>query len=149
MPRGYLFKPRILLPTAWLLPPPWRSRALIGVADGAPDAWEYEGTAWSAYDRFWRGLYARHPETFGAQGDMIHQVGGTTFSIQEPVEGEGARFCGDAPAQADDWQLVWQIDSDIEVGMEWSDVGRLYLCARKQDLVERRFERCWMVMQCY
>jgi len=52
-------------------------------------------------------------------------------------------------ARAGEWQLVLQIDSDIETGMEWGDMGRLFLCARKEDLAARRFDRCWMVMQCY
>jgi Domain of unknown function (DUF1963) len=41
-------------------------------------------------------------------------------------------------ARASEWQLVLQIDSDIEVGMEWGDIGQLYLCARKEDLAARR-----------
>jgi hypothetical protein len=149
MPRGFVFKSRILRPTAWLLPPPDGSRELLALQAREPGAWAYQGPAFSAYDRFWSDLYARHPEQFGAQGDMIHQVGGTALSIQQPVEAEVARFAGDAPERADDWQLILQIDSDIEAGMEWGDVGRLYLCARKHDLVARRFDRCWMIMQCY
>jgi hypothetical protein len=149
MPRGFVVKPRIMRPTAWLLPPPDGSRELLALRAREPGAWASEGPAFSAYHRFWSDLYARHPEQFGAQGEMIHQVGGTAFSIQQPVEAEVARFAGDAPERADDWQLILQIDSDIEAGMEWGDVGRLYLCARKHDLVARRFDRCWMIMQCY
>ena len=165
MPRGYVFKPRTLRPTAWLLPPP------LGFA-GQPRAWApSEWPAWPAYDRFWGDLYARHPETFGPRGESIHQVGGIAFSIQDPVEVECARLADgrsrpralwrELPdeftqeqraahlARAEDWHLVLQIDSDIEAGMEWGDVGRLYLCARKDDLAACRFDRCWMVMQCY
>jgi uncharacterized protein YwqG len=80
---------------------------------------------------------------------MIHQVGGTASSIQEPVEEACAKFARDVADAADNWQLVLQIDSDIDVGMEWGDVGRLYLCARRPDLAARQFERSWMVMQCY
>ena len=58
-------------------------------------------------------------------------------------------FAGDPPERADGWQLVLQIDSDTEVGMEWGDVGRLYVCARKEDVAAGRFDRCWTVMQCY
>ena len=149
MPRGYVFKPRALRPTAWLLPPPWGSREFLRLRAEAPAAWAHQADVFFAYDRFWTDLYAQHPETFGRRGDMIHQVGGTAFSIQEPVEDECAKFAGDAVEAADIWQLVLQIDSDIEVGMEWGDVGRLYLCARNRDLAARRFDRCWMVMQCY
>lgn len=149
MPRGYVFKPRALRPTAWLLPPPRGSRELLRLQAETPAAWAYQADAFTAYDRVWSDLYVRHPETFGRRGDMIHQVGGTAFAIQEPVEGECARFAGDAGEAADNWQLVLQIDSDIEVGMEWGDVGRLYLCARRPDLAACQFDRCWMVMRCY
>src|SRR4029453_10774211 len=149
MPRGYVFKPRILRPTAWLLPPPLQSAELSRLSGEAPGAWSQAGPVFSAYRQFWKDLYARHADIFGEQGEMIHQVGGPAFSIQEPVEGECARLAGDTAAIADDWQLILQIDSDIDVGMEWGDVGRLYLSARKQDLIARRFDRCWMIMQCY
>jgi hypothetical protein len=157
-----------LQPTAWLLPPPWRSHQLLDLEAENADAWTYEGHVFSAYGRFWRDLFAQHPETFGPSGDMIHQVGGTAFSIQEPVEAECVKFVGHAPkrrgrrrgpemygpsteqlARAGEWQLVLQIDSDIRVGMEWGDVGRLYLRVRKHDLAASRFDRCWMIMQCY
>jgi uncharacterized protein YwqG len=149
MPRGYVFKPRALRPTAWLLPPPWGSRELLRLEAEAPAAWAYEAAVFSAYDNFWRDVFARQLATFAPTGEASHQVGGTASPIQEPVEAECAKFAGDAAEVADSWQLVLQIDSDIEVGMEWGDVGRLYLCARKPDLAARRFDRCWMVMQCY
>ena len=148
MPRGYVFKPRALHPAAWLLPPPPGSRDLLRLEAEDPSAWTYEASASSAYDRFWRQLFAREPHVFGSTGDAIHQVGGVAFSIQQSVEAECARFAGDTRDAAGSWQLVLQIDSDIEVGMEWGDVGRLYLCARKPDLAACRFDRCWMVLQC-
>jgi len=40
---------------------------------------------------------------------------------------------------------VLQIDSDEEIMV---DVGRLYVCIRKRDLAERRFDRCWTLHQC-
>jgi uncharacterized protein YwqG len=149
MPEGYVFKPRILRPTAWLLPPPENSREVYGLKAEAPDAWAPDQAAFSAYRQFWSDLFAEHPDVFGEQGDMIHQVGGIAFSIQNSVEAECAKFAGDPPELIDDWQLVLQIDSDSEAGMTWGDVGRLYLCARKRDLMARRFDQCWMDMQCY
>ncbi|MDN5000498.1 YwqG family protein [Bradyrhizobium sp. GCM10027634] len=141
MPRGYAFKPRSLRPTAWLLPPPVSSIA------------RFDWPGWSvaqrdAYQQFWDALYARYPEVFGPDGNAgIHQVGGVALSIQEPVEAACAGHAGDGPEFADNWQLVLQIDSDVEAGMEWGDAGRLYLCARKQDLATDRFDRCWTILQ--
>jgi uncharacterized protein YwqG len=149
MPRGFVFKPRALRPTAWLLPPPLRSRQLDRLSAAEPKAWKHDGPAFAAYHRFWDNLFAQHPDVFAEQGEMIHQVGGTAFSIQTPVEAEAAKFAGDASTMPDNWQLILQISSDIDAGMEWGDVGRLYLSARKQDLIARRFEQCWIVMQCY
>jgi uncharacterized protein YwqG len=153
--KQYVFRPRVLRPTAWLLPPPLAFAKQLRT--WSPTEWP----AGQAYQQFWRDFYARNPETFGPDGDMIHQVGGTAFSIQDPVEAECVKFTEHSPnphmhaltsehlAHASEWQLVLQIDSDIDVGMEWGDVGRLYVCARKQDLAARRFDRCWTVLQCY
>ncbi|MBR1120457.1 DUF1963 domain-containing protein [Bradyrhizobium lablabi] len=149
MPRGFVFKPRLLRPAAWLMPPPLRSCALDDLRAERPGAWKQDGPAFSAYRQFWDDLHARHPDIFAEQGQMIHQVGGSAFSIQEPVERETARLTADASATAEDWQLVLQISSDVDAGMEWGDTGRLYLSARKQDLAARRFDQCWMLMQCY
>lgn len=143
------FGQRTLRPDPWLLPPPLGSREVRALQEEAPADWEPSGPAFSAYDQFWDDLHAQHPDVFGAQGEMMHQVGGIASSIQEPVEAECASFAGDAPGMEDQWQLILQIDSDIELRMEWGDVGRFYICARKDDLVARRFDRAWTIMQCY
>jgi uncharacterized protein YwqG len=148
MPRGFRFKPRPLHPTAWLLPPPLGSCDLGQLARQAPEAVSGAGV-FLAYQRFWRELFAGQPRIFGPAGDTIHQVGGRAFPIQEAVEAECAKLAGDGAESADAWQLVLQVDSDIEAGMEWGDVGRLYLCLRRHDLAACRFDRCWLLMQCY
>jgi uncharacterized protein YwqG len=30
----------------------------------------------------------------------------------------------------------------------WGDFGMLYFWIRRNDLVDRRFDRCWMALQC-
>lgn len=68
-------------------------------------------------------------------------------------------YCGDASGYANpqvmqlqpgrsDWQMLLQIDSDDDTEMMWGDVGRLYFWIRKQDLERRRFDDCWMILQC-
>jgi uncharacterized protein YwqG len=144
MPRGFAFKPRILRPTAWLLPPPLGSGPFLRLQSEAPDAWTPNGDAFIKYEQFWCDLCARHPDTFG--DEVIHQVGGVAVPVQAPVEAEAERLAGDGSANADPWRLVLQIDSDVA---EWGDGGRLYLCARERDLTERRFDCCWTIVQCY
>lgn len=48
-----------------------------------------------------------------------------------------------------DWILLLQLDTDDDAKMMWGDAGMLYFWIRKQDLAERRFDKCWMVLQCY
>ena len=50
-------------------------------------------------------------------------------------------------ARADGWQHVLQIETDSEVG-PWIGEGCLYICIRKSDLAECRFDRCWTMPQC-
>ena len=50
-------------------------------------------------------------------------------------------------ARADGWQHVLQIETDSVVG-PWIGEGCLYVCMRKSDLAERRFDRCWTMLQC-
>ncbi|MHC4202579.1 MAG: YwqG family protein, partial [Planctomycetota bacterium] len=50
---------------------------------------------------------------------------------------------------AAEWRLLLQIDSDDDVGMVWGDSGRLYFWIHKDDLKNRKFERTWMVLECY
>lgn len=53
------------------------------------------------------------------------------------------------PGAAAEWRLLWQLDSDDDAGFMWGDVGRIYLLARDEDLRAGRFDRAWLVMQCY
>jgi uncharacterized protein YwqG len=56
--------------------------------------------------------------------------------------------------RAGNWQLVLQIASDSEIGCEsapsgpWGGEGLVYVCIRKTDLAERRFDRCWTMWKC-
>jgi len=50
-------------------------------------------------------------------------------------------------ARAGNWQLVLQLACDGEIG-PWGVEGHAYLCIRKTDLAECRFDRCWAMWQC-
>jgi uncharacterized protein YwqG len=49
-------------------------------------------------------------------------------------------------ARSGSWQLVLQFDSDLVHEGGWD--SRFYVCIRKSDLAERRFDRCWTMSQC-
>ena len=46
------------------------------------------------------------------------------------------------------WNLLLQVDSNEDIGMMWGDMGRLYFWITDEDLAERRFDRCWLILQC-
>lgn len=46
------------------------------------------------------------------------------------------------------WNLLMQVDSNEDNGMMWGDLGRLYLWITSEDLAARKFENCWLILQC-
>jgi uncharacterized protein YwqG len=50
--------------------------------------------------------------------------------------------------EAAKWKLLLQIDSNDECNMMWGDMGRIYFWIKEEDLQARRFEKCWVSMQC-
>ncbi len=107
--------------------------------------------------------YVGHAAALVAEPD--HRVGGHPHWIQSDAREEAAivRAGGSAATPeaisetrarldavaAKVWRLLWQIDTDDEAGFMWGDGGRLYLLARDEDLRARRFDRVWLVLQCY
>ena len=45
------------------------------------------------------------------------------------------------------WQLLLQVDSDANAGMQWGNSGMLYYWIEKDALQARRFENVWMALQ--
>ena len=49
-----------------------------------------------------------------------------------------------------EWQLLFQLDT-VENGdfeLMFGDCGRIYFYIRREDLVQRRFDRVWLIQQC-
>lgn len=68
-------------------------------------------------------------------------------------------YMGDADAYNDprvnelkpgarNWQLLFQLDSEQNLGMFWGDVGRLYFWISQDALKTRHFEQAWLILQC-
>jgi uncharacterized protein YwqG len=47
-----------------------------------------------------------------------------------------------------DWMLLLQLDTDDDIGMMWGDAGKLFFWIKKEDLKNRDFNNCWMILQC-
>ena len=98
-------------------------------------------------------------------GDIAHKLLGHAQTIQGAMELECALtsngiHTGDASGYKDrraaklaksqyDWRLLLQVDSDEYAKMMWGDAGRIYYWIREQDLLERRFDKSWLILQCY
>jgi uncharacterized protein YwqG len=96
-------------------------------------------------------------------GTPLHRVGGNANEIQGPMGLEAELvsngiYCGDREgleegrkrgldAGAADWRLLLQVDSEERLGMMWGDAGRIYFLIRKDDLMGRRFDRVWLILQ--
>lgn len=103
-------------------------------------------------------------EHFGHPESGNHHLLGHSANVQGDMQLEAqlvsnGLYCGNATGYqdprrkalesgADDWILLLQLDSEDTVGLMWGDVGMLYYWIRKQDLVEARFDRVWMALQC-
>ncbi|MFJ9846849.1 DUF1963 domain-containing protein [Kitasatospora sp. NPDC101155] len=105
-------------------------------------------------------FFACHPPTGAAPDDAgfftdlaldlggpgpHHLIGGYALPVQDTVELEVARY---DHAEAHEWLLLAQIDTDERAAMVWSDGGALYWLIRRQDLAERRFDRARFTSQC-
>lgn len=95
---------------------------------------------------------------------FINKVLGHADVIQNEMELEcelvsNGLYCGNSSGfknplaktlepKAKNWRLLLQIDSNNEAGMMWGDLGRLFFWIKIEDLIERRFDRMWMILQC-
>ena len=74
-----------------------------------------------------------------------HYLGGSWESVPQE-ERDTLR----APS-VQDWRLLFQLDTVASGDFElmFGDCGRVYFYMRKEDLLARRFDRAWLVLQCF
>jgi uncharacterized protein YwqG len=98
-------------------------------------------------------------------GETGHQVSG----FPGPVQGDcmelecqlasNGLYCGDSTGYDDpragamtpgaaDWKLLFQIDSDDDLGLMWGDCGRIYFWVRQEEARRGEFGNAWLVLQC-
>jgi uncharacterized protein YwqG len=97
-------------------------------------------------------------------GAETNKLFGYSDNIQAPMELEcqlvtNGLYAGDASGYEDprakklekgaaNWILLFQGESKDDAGMMWGDVGRLYFWIKKDDLKNKRFDKCWLILQC-
>ena len=71
------------------------------------------------------------------------------FGFANEIESYLGNACTDPEEEdgEDDWQLLLQLDSEVEAGMTWQDRGRIYLYIKKSDLKRRNFDDVCALIQ--
>ena len=138
----------------------WASSTLPAVGSRAYDRLELDAEVPDAYVDFALDFERQgYPTRSG-----LHRLLGHSANIQGDMQLEAqlvshGLYCGDdrgyldpraaaLDAGADDWTLLLQLDSEDAAGMMWGDTGMLYFWIRRADLADRRFDRCWTLLQC-
>lgn len=126
---------------------------------------------WESYDVEALGLNdgetSLYAEVLDGDDEDIHRLVGHADYIQGDMQLEcqlasNGRYCGDSSGfrglkarklrpGAADWRLLMQIaseDSEDE-DMMWDDMGRIYYWIRHDDLVARRWDTTWAIVQSY
>lgn len=130
-----------------MTPIPW--------SDKLWDAFSFDDYAsYQAYDR-WLGQFGMPDDAGGNQ----HLLGGFPLPMQSSMQATAQLaangiWCGHSDVYelpevvellkaAREWQLLLQIGPEVALGM--GDVGGMYVLIREQDLLNRAFDRVWVV----
>ena len=138
----------------------WGARTLPHVGSRAYDEMDADDDIPEDYEEFASEFECRGYPAHGG----LHRLGGHSANVQGDMQLEAqlvshGLYCGDSSgysdpraatleAEAAEWVLLLQLDTDEHVGMMWGDAGMLYFWIRHSDLVAKRFDRCWMTLQC-
>jgi len=82
-----------------------------------------------------------HPDTI--QDDMRLECQLASHGVTDVKDPRAAELSKGAM----DWQLLLQVDSDEQAGMEWGNTGMLYYWIQGTDLQVCRFDTTWLVLQ--
>lgn len=119
----------------------------------------------TARPREW-GAYETLLDEMDPGNAVCHQLLGHPRALQNLMEpecehhhrklygdGNGEHAMGKASGDADrsrEWRLLLQLGSDEKaLKWMWGDCGSLYFWIREQDLRAKRFDRTWLILQCY
>lgn len=133
--------------------PPWEHSSVqeLKLSDEETDLYIELGEHYKEFDS-----YGKSP---------MHQVGGFPQPIQgdemqfEAQQASNGVYMGDGKAyknaEAKDfesakskWKLLFQFDSDEELGVMWGDVGMLYFWVEQNKSISNDFENTWLILQC-
>lgn len=118
----------------------------------------------------WDDYYACCATCDYTEAEDVTKLLGHPNVIQNPMEEECERVtrgyrCGnpedyqkvpeaekeDISAKASEWRLLFQmgtVETD-DYELMFGDAGYIYFWIRREDLLNRRFDRIWLILQCY
>jgi uncharacterized protein YwqG len=80
----------------------------------------------------------------------VHQMAGYPAPIQgDDMELDCQKIVHSqwTVADAANWRLLLQLDSDDDAGMMWGDIGRLYFWIHEKDALAGDFSKIWVILQ--
>lgn len=89
------------------------------------------------------------------------QLLGHACPVQGPIEAEAAHDSGDvrrarkhgfaseAIEPIEGWRLLFQVDTNEELDVNWGDMGKIYYAIRKVDLAAQNFNETMLIFQCH
>lgn len=104
-------------------------------------------------------------QDFTAQNEPKHQLFGHSWNIQDDPRynaqfASNGVYMGNASYKndprtpellkgLDDWQLLWQIDSDDKLDFMWGDLGMLYILVKREAVQSADLTAAWLDLQCH
>ena len=123
--------------------------------------WESSDVDMVAMSRDQQFAYA---DLLEAPDGLCHRLLGHPDPLQGDMQLEcqlvsNGLYCGNPSGYSDpraktlrrgavEWRLLLQVDSDDDAGMMWGDGGRLFFWITNTALRNRRWDQCWLVLQC-
>ncbi|MEW7289198.1 YwqG family protein [Aquimarina sp. 2304DJ70-9] len=129
--------------------PPYESEFVKSLHLDFDDLWKYEQFYFKQVNQKPRYRMLGFPDRKMVNTDMIaicrltgndmdhYPLGNSGYNLPEPID------------KNEEWILLLQMDSDLEVGMAWGgeEMGRIYFWIRKLDLLQKNFDRCWVILE--
>lgn len=82
------------------------------------------------------------------QGDVFYTAAEVYFKKNKITYPSKKEYKTAFKKELNEWQLLFQIDSDDNADVMWGDVGRVYFMIRNSDLESQNFDDCWIEFQC-
>ncbi|WP_075619103.1 YwqG family protein [Paenisporosarcina indica] len=82
-------------------------------------------------------------EPFNIQNNVLEDV--IYYENDEKIEWNSAEM----DSKRKKMTLLFQMDSDEDLDVMWGDVGMLYFCIYKTDLIKKQFDQVKFILQCY